>query len=66
MQAHRLFGLIGYLGLDHEEIDIAMRTGLSASVRAKQDHLGIGSGSSQPTSRLSDQCLVNHPHSWGS
>jgi hypothetical protein len=59
MQARRLLGLISDLRLDDEEVDIAMRSGLPARVRAKQDHLFIGSGGSKaaspPPSTISGQ-----------
>ena len=62
MQANRLLGLILDLGLNYKEVDIAAQVGLPASVRAKQDHLGIRSSRSKATPRLSDQILVNHLH----
>lgn len=62
MEAHRLFGLISDLRLDHEKVDIAMATGLATGVRAEQDHLGIRSCRSQATTRLGNQSLVNYLH----
>jgi hypothetical protein len=62
MEAHRLFGLIIDLWLDHEKVNIAMTTGLAPGVRAEQDHLGIRSCRSQATTRLGNQSLVNYLH----
>ncbi len=39
MEAHRLFSLVGNLGLDDKEVDIAVRTSLTPRVRAEQDDL---------------------------
>ncbi len=61
MQTHRLLGLISDLGLDHEEVDIAMRIGLFTCMRAEKDHLCIWSGDSQAAPRLG-QRLMNHAH----
>lgn len=62
MEAHRLFGLIIDLWLDHEKVNIAMATGLAPGVRAEQNHLGIRSCRSQATTRLGNQSLVNYSH----
>jgi len=62
MEAHRLLGLVVNLGLDHKEIDIAVRAGRATRMRAEQNHLRIGRGLGQAASRLGDQGLVNCPH----
>ena len=63
MEAHRLLGLVCNLRLDDENVDIAVRTGLSASVRAEQNHLGFRSSRSQAAPGLSNQGLINYLHS---
>lgn len=62
MEANCLVGLVLNLWLNHEKVDVAARVGLSASVRTKQDHLGIRGSRSQAAGRLVDQGLVNYLH----
>jgi len=62
MKANRLLSLVSDLGLDDQEVDIAARSGLAASVGAKQDHLGIRSNRSQAAPGLSKHGLVNDLH----
>lgn len=62
MEAHRLFGLVSDLWLDHEKVDVTMATGLATGVGAKQDHLGIRSSRSQAATRLGNQSLVDYLH----
>jgi Nuclease-related domain len=47
MQAYGLLSLVGDLGLNDEEVDIAVRAGLYSRVRSDQHHLRVGSGSCQ-------------------
>ena len=63
MEAHRLLGLISNLRLDNEKVDIAVGTGLSASVRAKKNHLGFRSSRRQAAPGLGNQGVVNYLHS---
>jgi hypothetical protein len=62
MEAHRLLSLIGDLGLDDEEVDVALRTRLPTSVRTKEDHLRVGSSSGQAASRLGNSLLIDLLH----
>ncbi len=63
MEAHRLLGLISNLRLDNEKVDIAVGTGLPASMRAKKNHLGIRSSRRQAAPGLGNQGVVNDLHS---
>ena len=61
METHGLLGLIGDLGLDNQEIDVAVRIGLAPGVGAEQDHLRVRRSGSQAASRLGNQSFVDHP-----
>jgi hypothetical protein len=62
MESHRLLSLISDLRLDDKKVDVAARVGLSASVGAEQNHLCVGGGRRQPSSRLCNQGVVNYRH----
>ena len=62
MQPHRLLSLVGDLGLDDQEGDLAMWSDLTVSVRAEQDHLRLGSSGRQATGCLRNQDLVHSRH----
>lgn len=62
MEAKRLLRFAIYLRLDHKKADLIVRTRLSQSMRAKQDHLGIRGSLSQPAPRLGNQLFIHYPH----
>jgi hypothetical protein len=62
MEANRLLRLVVDPRLNHKEGDIIVRTRLSPSTRAKQDHLGAGGRLNQPAPRLCNQLLIRRPH----
>jgi|GEM_PF-4156129 len=62
MEAHRLLGLVIYLGLNDKEVDIAAGTGFSASMGAEQDDLRFRCSRSQAAPGLGNQSLINDLH----
>ena len=61
METHRLLCLICDLGLYDEKVDIAMPI-CATGMRAKQNDLRIGCGSSKTPSHLPDQSLIDCSH----
>lgn len=56
-KSHELRSAAFQLRLNHEKIQIAIRTSLTAGAGAKQDHLGVGSGCGEAAGSLCDQGL---------
>jgi len=59
-QSHELRAATLQLGLNHEQVEIRPRLGVSARMGAKEDDPRIGGSLGQAATSLSDQLLIGH------
>jgi len=62
MKTDRLLSLVADLRLNNEKVDIAARTGLSASMGTKKDDLRVRSSISQAAPGLGNESLIDDLH----